>query len=218
MCRADGQYPEGQINTLYFDTPDLDQHNRSASGDFRKDKVRIRWYDRIEDPQATVPVYLEVKTRRGFASGKRRQRFLVPASRLEMANLGAGIIDRPTLITTLAELGHYPERPLQPVIVVSYWRYRFTEMFTGVRVALDRDIRSTMVAPGLGSGERDLPLRGGVIEVKGPSFELPPTLRHMRLLKSDWSRFSKYGHSIDAHLSHPGMAGRLWPPGRVVQR
>ena len=122
------------------------------------------------------------------------------------------------LMETLARLGHYPEYPLRPVIVISYWRYRFTEMFTGVRISFDSNIRSTMVARDLGTGERDLALRGGVIEVKGPSFELPPALRHMKMLDIDWSRFSKYSHSIDAHLLHPGIPGRLWPPGRVVQR
>ncbi|MBL7165418.1 MAG: VTC domain-containing protein [Dehalococcoidales bacterium] len=218
VCRADRQYPAGQINTLYFDSLDLDQHNRSASGDFRKDKVRIRWYDRLEDYQGEVPVFLEVKTRRGFASSKKRQGFAVPVQKLETANLGAGIIDRARLVETLARLGHYPEKPLRPVIVISYWRYRFTEMFTGVRVSFDSNIRSTMVARDLGTRERDLPLRGGVIEVKGPSFELPPALRHMKMLDIDWSRFSKYSHSIDAHLLHPGIPGRLWPPGRVVQR
>ncbi len=180
--------------------------------------MRIRWYGRLEDYQETVPVFLEVKTRRGFASAKKRHRLLVPAQKLVTPNLGAGVIDRAGLVETLARLGHYPQKPLQPIIVVSYRRCRFSEMLTGVRVALDRDIRSTIVAPGLGTRERDLPLRGGVIEIKGPSFELPPALGRMRLLNIDWGRFSKYGHCVDAHLAHPGIPGRLWPPGRVVQR
>jgi len=213
----DSEYPEGQINTLYFDTPDLEQYTRSSAGEFRKDKVRIRWYDRIEDYQGTVPVYLELKTRQGFASSKQRRKLAVPAQNLELANLGAGIIDRTTLIDTLASFGHYPEHPLQPIIVISYWRYRLTEIFTGVRVSLDSRIRSSMVAPGLGIGERELPLRGGVIEVKGPRMELPPTLRRMRLLNTDWSRFSKYSYCVDAHMSHRSSVGRLWPSGRVVE-
>ena len=43
-CRSDKEYPAGQVNSLYFDTPDLDQHGRSDSGEYTKDKVRIRWY------------------------------------------------------------------------------------------------------------------------------------------------------------------------------
>ena len=45
FCRPDKDYPESTVHSLYFDTVDLDQYNRSASGDFNKDKIRIRWYD-----------------------------------------------------------------------------------------------------------------------------------------------------------------------------
>ena len=68
-----------------------------------------------------------------------------------------------------------------------------------------------------GNKKKELPLRGGVIEVKGPSMELPRTLRRMKLLNTDWSRFSKYSHCIDAHLAEPGTIARLWPSGRMVQ-
>lgn len=218
VCRTDKQFPAGQINTLYFDSPELDQFNRSASGDFRKDKVRIRWYGRIEDYDGEVPVYLEVKTRQGFTSSKKRQKLLVPAEKLETENLGTGIISQPVLIDILPQLGYFPTKPLRPVIVITYRRYRFSEMFSGVRVSLDTRIRSTMVARGLGVGERDLPLHGGVIEVKSTSFELSPTLKNMKLLDTDWSRFSKYGNCIDAHLSRPGSQGRQWPSGQFAER
>jgi hypothetical protein len=42
ICFMDSKYPSEQINSLYFDTADLDQYARSLSGDFQKDKVRIR--------------------------------------------------------------------------------------------------------------------------------------------------------------------------------
>ena len=217
VCRPDKQFPYGQINTLYFDTPELDQYMRSMSGDYRKDKVRIRWYDQIEDYEDEVPVYLEVKSRRGFASSKKRQKLQIPAENLAVENLGKGIISQATLIHELAEMGYFPEKPLRPVIEIVYQRLRFSEMFTGVRVSLDSSIRSTMVARDVGTGERNLPLRGGVIEVKNSSFELPLTLRNMRLLDTDWSRFSKYGNCIDTHLLRPGSQGRQWPSGRFTR-
>ena len=142
----------------------------------------------------------------------------MPARDLEMASLGNGIIEGTALMDTLAAFGHYPESLLRPVILVSYWRYRFNEMFTGVRVSLDLHVRSTVVAGRLGIGERDLELRGGVVEVKGPRLELPVTLQRMKLLETDWSRFSKYSHCIDSHLAQPGMMARLWPSGRGPQR
>jgi hypothetical protein len=215
VCRADSEYPEGQVNSLYFDTPDLEQYTRSASGDFRKEKVRIRWYGQPQNRQEAVPVFLEVKSRQGFASSKQRRRLLVSAQHLELAHLGAGIIDKVTFVNTLAEFGHFPSRPLQPIIMICYRRHRFNEMLTGTRVSFDYNIVSSVVVPGLGYRERELRLEGGVIEVKGPTLELPLTLRRIKLLDTDWSRFSKYGQCIDSHLSQPGSVARVWPSGRI---
>ena len=218
ICRPDKAYPEGLIHTLYFDTPELEQYERSSSGDFRKDKVRIRWYDNPEACGEAVPVYLELKTREGFVSSKLRRRFSVPAYKLQTANLAGGIIEGNALLETLASFGHSPEAPLRPVIVVSYQRYRFNEILTGMRVSLDFFIRSTVVTGGLGSGEQNLELRGGIVEIKGQTFELPPTLRRMKMLDTSWGRFSKYSQSIEAHLEQPGMISRLWPSGRTPHR
>ena len=217
VCLPDKEYPGGIVNTLYFDTPDLDQYTRSAAGEFRKDKVRIRWYDNLDDYPGEVPVFLELKSREGFASSKQRLRLTVPPQQLEPNRLGAGIVDRALLINTLAGFGYYPDKPLRPIIVISYRRHRFNEMLTGVRVSLDYGIRSSVVAPGLGYGEQELPLRGGVIEVKGPRMELPLTLRRMKLLDVDWSRFSKYGYCLESHLTETGIRARLWPSGRLVE-
>ena len=217
VCRLDKEYPEGQISSLYFDTPDLDQYEKSTSGDIRKEKVRIRWYGKIDNSQGTIPVFLELKSREGLASSKQRQRLLVPVQNLELARLGAGIIDKTTLINTIARFGHYPDKPLRPIILITYGRYRFNEILTGIQVSLDYGIRSTMVAPELGFGERKLRLFGGIIEIKGPTMELPVTLRRMKSLDIDWSRFSKYSYCIESHLSAPGTVGRLWPSGRMAE-
>ncbi len=217
VCRPDREYPKNRVSSLYFDDDDLDQYMRSASGDFRKDKVRIRWYDAVPDHHTTVPVFLELKSRQGFASSKQRQRLMITSQQLQPANLGKGIIDKTLLMETLARFGHFPESPLRPIIVISYQRHRFNEMQTGVRVSFDYDISASVIAPQLGRRERKIRLAGGVIEVKGPTLELPVTLRRMRLLDTDWSRFSKYGYCIDAYLSEPDGMALFWPAGRVVE-
>ncbi|MFO8009219.1 MAG: VTC domain-containing protein [Dehalococcoidia bacterium] len=214
ICRPDKEYPVGRINSLYFDTSDLDQHERSASGEYKKDKVRIRWYGEQSQIPEMVSVFLELKSKRGFQSFKKRQRYLVSRENLLRPYISAGIVERRTLVDKIAQFGHFPEKLLRPIIVISYLRYRFTEMVTGIRVSLDYNISSTFVARELGYGERDLPLRGGVVEVKGPNIELPMTLRRMKMLNTDWSRFSKYSHCIDAHMTEPGSVARLWPSGR----
>ncbi|TAK31333.1 MAG: VTC domain-containing protein [Chloroflexota bacterium] len=216
VCRRDAEHPVGQITSLYFDTIDLNEHRKSTSGDFRKDKVRIRWYGESDCRDEVRTIFLELKSKRGFAGTKHRQKMEVPADLLTMPYLAQGIIPKTQLHAMLATFGYFPLDMLWPVVVITYWRHRFIEPLTGVRVSLDYRIRSTMLRPSPGNGERELELMGGVIEIKGTSIELPPTLRQMGMLNVDWSRFSKYSACIDAHDEGIGTVGRLSPSGRIV--
>ena len=217
VCHFDAEYPSEQINSLYFDTAELEQHNKSLAGDLRKDKVRIRWYGEEKNLSDILAIFLELKSRQGFASTKQRLKLQVPAEKLALDNLGKGIIPKTLLVDTLAKFDYFPPEPLQAIVKISYWRYRFNEILTGQRVSLDCHIRSTMVARGIGNGERDLELPSAVIEIKSTSMELPVTLRRMRILDLDWSRFSKYSSCIDSHSDKPGIVGRLSPSGKNIQ-
>lgn len=218
-CRWDGDYPEEQINSLYFDTADLDQHERSLAGEFTKDKIRIRWYGGDHGPHmhedGPARVWLELKSRRGFSSTKQRRLLEVPGELLRYDTLSRGIVSHTTLMQTVTEFGFGNRGRLQPVITISYWRQRFVEPRTGFRVALDSHIRSSMVMPGIGRGERDLELPGAVVEVKGSTFDLPARLRQVAELGSSWTRYSKYSSSLEAHRSDLGSASRLWPSGTL---
>ncbi|MBN1630824.1 MAG: VTC domain-containing protein, partial [Thermoleophilia bacterium] len=222
-CRAEAVYPVGQVNSLYFDTPDLDQHERSLSGEHAKDKVRIRWYGEEHDPhrtratggvdaaaarrlsgpaggcQDTVEVWLELKSRRGFASTKQRLALPVLAPALAFPVLGRGVVSSTTLTRTMAGFGFIPGGPLRPVVAISYWRYRFVEPETGFRISIDSHIRSSLIMPGLGRGEREVELPGAVVEVKGPFFHLPRALRPVADIGTSWTRYSKYSSSLEAH-------------------
>ena len=216
VCRADREYPADRVNSLYFDTEDLDQYEKSGAGAYRKDKVRIRWYGSDMLKGRGMPVYLELKTRQGFASSKQRKKFMVPTFSLKADNLKNGILDRIAIIETLAEFGYFPEKPLKPIIRISYRRYRFNEMMSGVRVSYDEDIRAVVVAPEFFRQEAEIRLSNSVIEVKGPKIELPLMLRQLRILNLDWSRFSKYGSCLDVHFSEPGSVGRSCPSGKLI--
>jgi hypothetical protein len=218
LCRPDREFPRDRVHSLYFDTPDLDQYERSASGDFRKNKVRIRWYVENCQEGAEVPVFIELKSRQGFASSKQRRLLLIPAPQLAPPGLTRGIVSKTTLLETLAAFGHFPDKPLQPVILITYRRHRYHEMLTGVRVSFDYDIRAVLIAgAGRPAPAGEIALPGGVIEVKGPTLDLPVTLRRMKLLDADWSRFSKYGACLDAIFTAPGSVARFSPSGIIVE-
>lgn len=215
-CLSAGEYPSEQINSLYFDTLDLDEHQRSDDGDSRKDKVRIRWYGKEEHLEGMQTIYIELKSRQGFAGTKQRLKLAVPAETLTPVNLSEGIISQNLLMQTLAQFGYFPTKRLLPVIKISYWRYRFCEIETGQKVSLDFHIRSFFVLHGMSIRKRYLEIPGGVIEIKGTSMELPETLRHIQLLGLDWTRFSKYSSCVESHLERQGTVGCLSPSGRVV--
>ena len=107
VCRLDSDYPKEQINSLYFDTEDLEQYVKSSSGEFRKNKVRIRWYHTLDDYREEVPIFLELKSREGFSSSKQRQKMQAPVQHLEMASLSNGVIPATTLVDTIAGFGHH---------------------------------------------------------------------------------------------------------------
>ncbi|MBN1632069.1 MAG: VTC domain-containing protein [Thermoleophilia bacterium] len=217
-CRWDGEYPEEQINSLYFDTVDLDQHQRSLAGEFAKDKIRIRWYGTwpgSSEADGLMPVWLELKSRRGFASTKQRRPLQISAGAIAPASLSRGIVPITALRQTMAEFGFFGPGRLVPVVAISYWRRRFVEPRTGLRVALDSRISSTMIMPGIGRGERGLELPGAVIEVKGATMDLPPSLRQAADLGSSWTRYSKYSSSLEAHMGAQGSVSRLWPSGTM---
>jgi len=216
LCRKAREYPSERINSLYFDTANLDQHETSSSGDYFKDKVRIRWYGEEDAANGMQVAFIELKSRRGFAGIKHRREICVPTGSLALCSLGRGIVPLTLLMNTLAEFGYFPPGMLQPVIKISYWRYSFREIETGQRVSLDSHIKSTMVMPCMGNGEKNLGLWGGVIELKGNSMEIPESLKQLELLYTDWTRFSKYSACIDAHCERQGAVGRLSPSGRLV--
>lgn len=218
ICLLDGEFPSEQINSLYFDTTGLDQHERSSEGDFTKDKIRIRWYGTGCHQEEEQTVFLELKSRRGFSSTKQRIKLRVAGEALSLRMLSKGIVERSFLSDALWGFGYFPQEPVIPVIKISYWRYRFSDIITGQRVSLDCHIRSTMILPGAGNGVNELELPGAVIEIKGRTMELSPALRKLKVFYLDWSRFSKYSSCIDSHCDDPGTTGYLSPSGKLLQQ
>lgn len=213
-CPADRKYPRGEIHSLYFDTEDLDHFEDSEQGSRQRKKVRIRWYDRASQAAQAVPVFLELKSKTGFAGIKQRKSVEINPQRLNVSALRDGVLAYPLILRTLAEFGYYPQDLLIPTILISYQRLRFTDLTTGSRVSLDWKIRSTLVAPMLDCREGSLRMEGGVIEIKGQSMDLPPALESLRFLETDWSRYSKYACCLQSQMEETGSVGRRLPSGR----
>lgn len=215
ICLRDSKYPQGVINSLYFDTPDLDHFQKSDDGIYEREKIRIRWYDSPDKREDMVPIYLELKSKRGFASKKQRRKILVSAESLKRIHGNNTMVNRSLIFQTLSEFGYFSEKHLLPVILIAYERFRFTEILTGTRVSFDWRISSLLTAQSLGHSQASLMLEGGIIEIKGPSMAIPESLRSLSILGIDWTRFSKYAGCLESQMEKPGTVGRIWPSGRI---
>ncbi len=213
-CPADRRYPRGIIHSVYYDTADLEHYDESEQGSRTRKKVRIRWYDSSQDTAADIPVFVELKSKTGFAGSKQRKELPLSPQKLTLSAMRQGILPYMQILQILSEFDYMPESMLYPTLLISYQRLRFVDPMTGSRVSLDWNIRSTIVSPALDRGEQSLQMEGGVIEIKGQSGDLPPMLESMRLLETDWSRYSKYATCMQTQLEETGSFGRLTPSGR----
>jgi hypothetical protein len=214
-CVKDRQYHKGTIHSVYYDTHDGDALYDSSEGNPIRNKIRIRWYDTPQETSPTTPVFLELKSKDGFAGTKQRKKILVPTERLTNPGMRASILDLTTIHQTLFQFGHCPEGLLHPMIYISYRRLRFEDLLTGMRISLDWCIQSSMVPQHLNGHGGPLLMHGGVVEIKGPTTDIPRTVQSIRYLGTDWSRYSKFAGCLEAHAENPGSVGRVWPSGRV---
>jgi len=208
-CIADPVYPLNIITSLYLDTPELDSYNECLNGDIYKNKVRIRWYDQLTADQ-DVPAYIELKSKRGFNTAKRRKQVKVPGSVLGKGKI-AGTVIQSEMERALPELGYISHKQLRPLIIISYRRYRFRDQLSGMSLTYDLEIASWMVEKSIAIWAPRLELQTTVLEIKGGTMALPPTIQGLRSINLRWSAFSKYAKCLESHLEKPGSIGWLKP-------
>jgi hypothetical protein len=204
-CLPDSVYPRNIINSLYFDTPELDSYYECLNGDFYKNKVRIRWYDH---PAAgrDITAYLEVKSKRGFYSSKQRTQIKIPAQVISRDGINSSFL-RQELDRSLPGLGYCPVKPMLPLIIVTYRRYRFRDRYSGMSLSCDLGITSQAVSGRINAHLEKRELKVAVLEIKGDSMEVPGALKGLDNLGLRWSGFSKYARCLESHLEKPDYTG-----------
>lgn len=208
-CRPDPLYPLNAINSLYFDTPDLDAYYQCLNGDIYKDKVRLRWYDR-PDTDHDVKAYIEVKSKTGFNTVKQRKQILIPGAALGDDIVPGGRIQQ-EVAKTLPELGYVLPRPMQPLIVISYRRYRFIDPSSNMGISYDVQIASQMAVGSAAKWAPRLELNATVLEIKSETMTVPEVLRSLRNIQLIWSAFSKYAKCLGSHFEQPGSDDWVQP-------
>jgi hypothetical protein len=196
-CLPDPEYPLGQINSIYFDTPNLTALADKLNGDNLKLKVRIRWYGNLSGATGPgeVPAFIEIKHRIGSARRKNRRRVSVPARWINEVPLGDPSL--PAFLYRQAGLFDeaIPDR-LLPSICISYERRRYLCPRTGSRLAVDRDIRALRINEALLPAVVGVRLDRALCEFKSHGGTPPPWGLALYRAGFRLRSFSKYGECM----------------------
>jgi hypothetical protein len=184
----DPRHPGSAVSSIYYDTPSLSLYEEKRDGDFRKHKLRLRWYDETADG------FLEVKLKEGALCGKTRLEVRLPVTGVDdLSSPELGDLAR--LCTSM---GFPRAERLVPIALIRYDRRRFVDPASGARVSLDTAIRCTAVNESFVRGHPPVELDAGVLEVKirRPGSSLPNLDPLHRTLKH--VSFSKYAEGLRA--------------------
>ncbi len=198
----DPDFPAAWVMSLYFDTPDWRFLGAKLSSDYRKTKVRVRWYEDSASCPIGETAFLEIKRKHGAVREKVRVPLEGASQALATGKLNDEWIQR--LPDRAAGTGLRLPSPLRPAFLLSYRRERFIEPGSGLRVALDRDIHVKQTYSALLPTARRPRLPAAVLEIKGLDRPLPPVFQRLRLLGCRRETFSKYAECYAA------LAAPLW--------
>ena len=192
-------HPDGIVNSIYFDTPDLELYRQKRNSEFLKSKVRLRWYGAAA-PFADaheISSFLEVKRKIGTA--RRKQRTALTLTR-ESADLflHTGLW---AAAERALENGYAEHSMLVPIAHIQYRRRRYIDPESGARIALDSEICCPEVNRAFLAAEPPACLTAGVLEIKGTIRGLPQSLRAMAFLLQR-TAFSKYAQCLEK-LTYP---------------
>ncbi len=189
VCRRDPEFPAAVVWTIYYDSPALASLGEKINSDYLKRKIRVRWYSDL-DGRVSGPAFVEAKLRLGTRRSKVRARLPYPADEIARWDLQDPRL--PGFPMLLRDAGILHQQAWQPMLLLRYRRDRFIEPLTDSRVSLDADISASAANPRFFSVSDFSPLATAVLEVKGGSDHLPPSLRPLLALGLHKRSFSKF--------------------------
>lgn len=191
-------YPERQVNSIYFDTLDLDSFAENLAGISARRKVRLRWYGQSHQNAAAV---FEVKSKRNRLGWKQSQRIGQP---LDIG--GASWHDLLGLLRRelSPQLRQFLTEDQTPAVLLSYQREYYQSFDGSTRVTLDHGL----VAYGQRQYDRPnlrfpVPMADEiVIEFKATSFNGAAVSAVIDSVPFRVSARSKYAEGISSALGY----------------
>ena len=132
------------VRSIYFDTYSLDEYYKKISGDYSREKLRIRGYiPKIDDDI----LFLEIKSKTNMGHKKFRApisvKYLENICNSDFINCVINRNDFPNSITNANHFGYYIKRyNMVPVVQVIYEREAYIFKFDhSTRVTFDKNLR-----------------------------------------------------------------------------
>jgi hypothetical protein len=205
----DGGY---HVNSIYYDTPQLDCYYEKLDGEKRRFKIRARWYGELDESTdlASKKVYVEIKHRNNDMNYKNRAS--IPANHLpelarnaeHLSQLGQLVDEKQVLEATIIER-ITGQMSLFPSCLVSYYRQPLLcRINPRLRVTFDSQLR-TLGATSYNqtnpeNGTVVLPPELCVVEIKF-NWAMPLWLLEVcREVGLNLRRYSKYASSLEKTL------------------
>lgn len=190
ITTPDRTYPPALVCTTYYDTPALSLLGEKIDSDYLKTKIRVRWYASLKGDSSGSPVFAEVKDRVGGARGKIRVKLDVDPVELSRTPLHAGTWLR-LLDPLRAEAPTIASR-LEPMLSITYARYRYKDELTAARLTIDENIAATAVNRTRLTGRVPARLPSAILEYKGARENLPSHLAAAVRFEARRGSCSKY--------------------------
>lgn len=190
LCRSDPEYPGDHINSAYFDTVDLDMLRQKLDSNYLKTKLRLRWYGSPSASETPVTAYLEIKGKEGVRRRKVRKKVSLAAAAVQPGK--ESFTDIQQFANSAYELDWIPNAAVFPMIVIRYYRHRFSEPLSGARISLDSEIQYSNVNPHFFPATGSRKLKHCVLEIKSDAGGMPPALASIKSRVNIRDSFSKY--------------------------
>ncbi|MEM7118596.1 MAG: polyphosphate polymerase domain-containing protein [Chloroflexota bacterium] len=192
-------YPSRRVNSLYFDTPELDAFNENLMGVSQRRKLRLRWYSNLDSgaPQIVSPT-LELKFKDNLVGGKKR--ISLPLT-LDLTQPCPALVQqvRQAVPSAWQDLLSMVS---QPTLLNSYQRDYFVTPDNAIRATLDyQQVAYDQRLGRVPNVKRPLPLENLlVIEIKSDLTQEERLEEIMAYFPVPRSRNSKYANGVLAAL------------------
>jgi len=186
-------FPSRTVNSLYFDTPEMDSYIDNCEGAGSRRKVRLRWYGDTLEPQS---LRFEIKIRSAGCGGK--QLVEVEGSRVPLRPIRSlsSRLRRELPRELRADLDDSPI----PYLINRYRREYYVTA-SGIRLTVDSEMSSRKLLGGHFFVPRELPTTvTTVVEVKYAVGNAQAARRALSSFPVSPAKNSKYAQAVDSWI------------------